>query len=122
MAAGSINRSADPTTSSKNDRSSRRCDPRATPRARAFSDESTERFIEVRLIRQTAFNRDLRKRQVRLQHQALCTLNSPAHHILVRRFIETFPKGPAEMVHALLSQPCQIRRTDYRIQVRLYVS
>jgi hypothetical protein len=75
----------------------KRCDWRATPRARAFPDESTERFIEVRLIRQTAFNRDLRKRQVRLQHQALCTLNSPAHHILVRRFIETFPKGPAEV-------------------------
>src|SRR5258707_2758131 len=58
-----------------------------------FSRRYQTQLIEVRLIRQTEFNRDLRERQVRLQHQALCTLTSPAHHILVRRFVETFPKG-----------------------------
>jgi hypothetical protein len=81
-----------------------------------------ERSIEVGLIRQTAFNRDLRERQVRLQHQALSALNSPAHHISVRRFVETFPKGPAEVVHALFDQPRQIRRTDCGVEVCLDMS
>jgi hypothetical protein len=94
-------------------------DPCATPRPRTFPDESTKRFIEVRLIRQSAFNCDLRERRAGLQHQALRTLDSSPHHVRVRRFVEALPKSAAEMEHAQLNQPCEVRRADGQIQVRL---
>jgi hypothetical protein len=102
--------------------SSSRRSPCATPCTRAFPDESTERFIEVCLIRQTAFNRYLRERRAGPQHHALRTLDSPLHHIRVRWFAETCPECAAEMEDAQFNQTCQIRRTDGRIEVRFDMS
>jgi hypothetical protein len=87
----------------RNERSIRRRS-RAAPRPRGLPDKSAKRSIEMRLIRETAFNRDLRKRQVRRQDQALGARNSPAHHIGLRGFIEAFAKRPAEVTCSKLGQ------------------
>src|SRR5277367_355503 len=88
--------------------SSRTYDSGSTPRAWTLPNKAAERLIEMRLIRQTAVDRDLGERQVCLQQQALRALNSPPHHISVWWFIEALSKGSAEMGHALFRHPSQI--------------
>src|ERR1700674_3841936 len=90
-------------------------DSGSTPGARALPDKAAERLVEMRLIRQSAADRDLGERQVGLQHQALRALNSPAHHIRVRWCIEALSKGSTEMGHTQLRYHSQIHRADCRV-------
>jgi len=51
----------------------------------------------MRLIRQTAIQRDLSERHVGREHQALRALHSPAHQVRMRRSAEALAKCPHEM-------------------------
>lgn len=69
----------------------------STPGARALSDEPAKEPAEVRLVGQTAIERDLTQRCNRRQHQALRPLHPPVVDVLEGRASETLAKGTTEM-------------------------
>src|SRR5271166_3732954 len=69
----------------------------ASPGTWSLPDFFSEQVAHVRWVRKAAFHRNLAQRIVRNQQQALCTFDTAANDILVRRAAKALLEGAFEL-------------------------
>ena len=95
--------------------------PDAAPRVGRFAHDATEPTRQVRLIGETALERDFAQRVMGRQHQALCHLDPPTCEIAVRRYTERAFEGAMEMARAQVKDPCELVDGNASTQVGIDV-
>src|SRR5687767_7260466 len=94
-------------------------DARPPPCPGAFPSEPAEQAGQVRLIRESAVQRNLAQGSIGRQHEPLGTLDATTDHVLVRWLTEAVPERATEVRRVQSHQRGELFVLDRPIQVRL---